>query len=332
MKNIILSIVIPAYNAEPYLRKCVDSCIQQSGKLPEYEIVIVNDGSTDGTQAIIDEYLNANLNPNENGNKSPKISFISQPNGGLSKARNEGLKKCQGEYVWFVDADDWIVENALSLLTQIIRNNQPDVVTFRGYDWRNGIIKERRSIFLSDMKGLSGMAVLKKMGTAYWNPCVPFYLMKRQMLIDDSLQFMEGVIHEDSEFTPRMLYIAKTAYVTTELLYYVYQNPVSLNRKKNPEKAFHTLRVIDSLCKFSAIIPNCSDRRIFNDIIATTMNTAMKETKDMEEKQLIDFKNRIPARLEIFMLQSSKLKFRLEGLMLFVAPYILIKYIRKHQK
>ena len=331
MKNIILSIVIPAYNAEPYLRKCVDSCIQQSGKLPEYEIVIVNDGSTDGTQAIIDEYLNANLNPNENGNKSPKISFISQPNGGLSKARNEGLKKCQGEYVWFVDADDWIVENALSLLTQIIRNNQPDVVTFRGYDWRNGIIKERRSIFLSDMKGLSGMDVLKIMGTAYWNPCVPFYLMKRQMLIDDSLQFMEGVIHEDSEFTPRMLYIAKTAYVTTELLYYVYQNPVSLNRKKNPEKAFHTLRVIDSLCKFSAIIPNCSDRRIFNDIIATTMNTAMKETKDMEEKQLIDFKNRIPARLEIFMLQSSKLKFRLEGLMLFVAPYILIKYIRKHQ-
>ena len=330
MAEILLSIVIPAYNAEPYLKKCVDSCLLQKGSIPNYEIIIVNDGSTDGTQGIIDNYINANLNVNENVNY-PKVSFIRQPNGGLSKARNEGLKKAQGEYVWFVDSDDWIADNSLVVLSRIINeNNHPDVITFRGYDWREGKIYMRRSAFSSDVKGQSGIDLLWNMGTVYWNPCVPFYCMKRQILIANSLHFMEGVIHEDSEFTPRMLYIAKTAYVSSEVLYYVYQNPVSLNRKKNPEKAFHTLRVIDSLCSFCNDIPKKKDRKIFNDIIATTMNTAMKETKDMEEKQLIDFKNRIPARLGLLMLQSTILKYKLEGLMLFLAPNQLIQYIRKH--
>ena len=327
MPKIQLSIVIPAYNAEPYLRKCVDSCLLQKGSIPNYEIIIVNDGSTDGTQAIIDEYVNLNVNEND---KNPQVSFISQPNGGLSKARNEGQKKAQGEYVWFVDSDDWIAENALSVMADIITNHHPDVITFRGYDWKDGNLKERKNPYSND-EITTGLEILRMMGTKMWNPCTPLYCMKKHFLEKNSLFFMDRVIHEDSEFTPRMLYFAKSAYITTEKLYYIYHNPVSLNRKKNPEKPFHTLRVIDSLCKFSTTIPNCSDRRIFNNIIATTMNTAMKETKDIEEKQLIDFKNRIPARLEIFMLQSSNLKFKLEGLMLFVTPYLLIKYIRKHQ-
>lgn len=258
------------------------------------------------------------------------MSFIRQANGGLSKARNEGLKKAQGEYVWFVDSDDWIAENALSVLAGIVIEHHPDVITFKGYDSKGEDLTERKNPY-SNNKGITGLEILRMMGTTMWNPCAQYYCMKKRFLEKYALRFMDRVIHEDSEFTPRMLYYAKSAYITTDFLYYSYHNSVSLNRKKNPEKAFHTLRVIDSLCSFCNDIPKKKDRKIFNDIIATTMNTAMKETKDMEEKQLIDFKNRIPARLEIFMLQSSKLKFRLEGLMLFVAPYILIKYIRKHQ-
>ena len=264
--------------------------------------------------------------------KEKRIKIFDQKNQGPHVARNNGMTKAKGEYVWFVDSDDWIAENALAVLSRIINeNNHPDVITFRGYDWREGKLKIRRSAFPTDVKGQSGMDLLWKMGTDHWNPCVPFYCMKCQILNDNSLHFMEDVIHEDSEFTPRLLYMAKMAYVSSEVLYYVYQNPVSLNRKKNPEKAYHTLKVIDSLCKFSTIIPDCSDRKIFNDIIATTMNTAMKETKDMEEKQLIDFKKRIPDRLGFLMLQSSNIKYKIEGVMLFLAPNLLIQYIRKHQ-
>ena len=329
MRCLLFSMVIPAYNAELYLRKCVDSCMNQKGDVPNYEIIIVNDGSTDGTQGIIDNYINANLNVNENDN-NPKVSFIRQPNGGLSKARNEGLKKAKGEYVWFVDADDWIAENALAVLTQIINeNNHPDVIIFRGSDWRDGITKERRSVFSSDLKDLSGMDVLREMGTAYWNPCVPFYCMKRRMLIENALQFMEGVIHEDSEFTPRMLYTAQSAYASSEKLYYVFQNPVSLNRKKNPEKAFHTLRVIDSLCSFSNDILQQNDRLIFNDIIATTMNMAMKETKNMNREIKMKFCKKISNHMLFHMFHTSHIKFRIESLLLYVFPYFMVTIVSK---
>lgn len=331
MAEILLSIVIPAYNAEPYLKKCVDSCLLQKGSIPNYEIIIVNDGSTDGTQGIIDNYINANLNVNENDN-NPKVSFIRQPNGGLSKARNEGLKIAKGEYVWFVDSDDWIAENALAVLNKIINdNNHPDVITFRGCDWREGTMNLRSSAFLADANEQSGMDLLRAMGTKYWNPCVPFYCMKRQILIDNSLHFMEGVIHEDSEFTPRMLYIAKTAYVSSEVLYYVYQNPVSLNRKKNPEKAFHTLRVIGSLSSFCSGISNKKERLIFNDIIATTMNMAMKETKDMDQDRFTTFCTKIQKNMIACMIESTKLKHKVEGLMLMVMPRTLVKFVSKHQ-
>ena len=338
MADILFSIVIPAYNAEPYLRKCVDSCLNQKGDVPNYEIIIVNDGSTDGTQGIIEEYEAGlpftvyGLQSDENeGIHNPKVSFIRQPNGGLSKARNEGLKKAQGEYVWFVDSDDWITENALSVLAGIVIEHHPDVITFKGYDSKGEDLTERKNPY-SNNKGTTGLVILRMMGTTMWNPCAQYYCMKKRFLEKYALRFMDRVIHEDSEFTPRMLYYAKSAYITTDFLYYSYHNPVSLNRKKNPEKAFHTLRVIDSLCSFSHDIPQKKDRKIFNDIIATTMNSAMKETKDMDNERVVVFRNKIKKDAVTCMWQSSKLKFKVEGLLLMLCPSLLITYVRNRQQ
>lgn len=328
MADLLFSIVIPAYNAELYLRKCIDSCLNQKGDVPNYEIIIVNDGSTDGTQGIIDNYINANLNVNENDN-NPKVSFIRQANGGLSKARNEGLKKAKGEYVWFVDSDDWIAEDSLSVMTDVITKHHPDVITFRGYDWKEGDLKIRKNPYTKD-EVMSGMEVLTMMGTDKWNPCAQYYCMNKQFMDKNSLLFMDRVIHEDSEFTPRMLYVAKSVYVTMELLYYTYHNPVSLNRKKNPEKAFHTLRVLDSLCSFCCGIPNKKDRKIFNDIIATTMNMAMKETKDMDQESFDAFCKKLNKQTALCMIQSTKTKHMIEGLLLMIMPKLFIKYVMSH--
>lgn len=98
-----LSIIIPIYNVEKYLRVCLDSCLKQDVPKSSYEIITVNDGSPDSCDKIIEEYYT----------KFPNIRVITQKNSGLSVARNNGLNIARGEYVWFVDSDDYITTNCL---------------------------------------------------------------------------------------------------------------------------------------------------------------------------------------------------------------------------
>ena len=97
----ILSIIIPVYNVEKYVEKCIRSCENQDIPKENYEVIVVNDGSPDGSLAIVERLANEFSN----------IKVINQENKGLSMARNTGLEAAKGEYVWFVDSDDWIEEN-----------------------------------------------------------------------------------------------------------------------------------------------------------------------------------------------------------------------------
>ena len=111
------SIVIPVYNVAPYLRECVDSVLAQNST--DYEIILVDDGSTDNSPAICDEYAE----------KYSQIKVIHKTNGGLSDARNFGIKKAQGDYLMFLDSDDfWNRENVLLDLHNIIKENNPDLI------------------------------------------------------------------------------------------------------------------------------------------------------------------------------------------------------------
>ena len=116
-----LSIIIPVYNVERYLRQCLDSCLDQDIPKTEYEIIIVNDGSPDNSQVIINEY--ALLYDN--------ICVINKSNGGLSTARNAGLSIAKGNLIWFVDSDDSIVSNSLKYIYDIFKENPKlDLLTF----------------------------------------------------------------------------------------------------------------------------------------------------------------------------------------------------------
>ena len=125
-----LSIVIPVYNTEAWLRKCLDSLLPKgtkdsgtdSGQTPELELVCVNDGSTDGSAAILREY--AERYP-------PLITVIETPNGGLGHARNTGLEAAKGEYILFVDSDDYLTPGAVEEMLDVLDRNQGvDAVVF----------------------------------------------------------------------------------------------------------------------------------------------------------------------------------------------------------
>lgn len=119
MESPLISIIIPVYNVEPYLRQCLDSILNQSCN--DWEAILVDDGSTDGSGTICDEYASHNS----------RIKVFHKENGGVSTARNTGLNIANGEWIWFVDGDDWIEKNAISILYNcIVQNTSTDIIYF----------------------------------------------------------------------------------------------------------------------------------------------------------------------------------------------------------
>ena len=114
----LISVIIPVYNVENYLRECIESVLNQTFR--DFEVILVDDGSTDSSGDICDEYVE----------KDERVTVIHQKNGGLSVARNTGLSEANGKYVYFLDSDDYISENALATLLNIAENDSSDIVFF----------------------------------------------------------------------------------------------------------------------------------------------------------------------------------------------------------
>ena len=127
-----LSFIVPVYNVAPYLRKCVDSLLAQD--YDDYEIILVDDGSTDDSPQICDEYARMSQESRVKSQELPCIRVIHQVNAGLSAARNTGIKDAKGEYICFVDSDDYWEENVLGSLMEQVERDDLDVLRF---DYQN---------------------------------------------------------------------------------------------------------------------------------------------------------------------------------------------------
>ena len=179
-----LSIVLTVYNKEQYLRRAFDALLAQEGTSDgDYEILVVNDGSTDGSSAIIEEIARENK----------RIRVLSQKNQGLSMARNNGVDALQGEYVWFVDADDIISSLSVKLICEAIAS-QPDVIPI--YAKTEGVDIVRNAIPV-DVKTGKDILVCGR-----WQQCGVFYIYRKSFLLDNNLRFMPGVYHEVAGITP----------------------------------------------------------------------------------------------------------------------------------
>lgn len=203
MTMIKLSIIIPVYNVEKYLRACLDSVFKQKGDSSDYEVIVVNDGSPDNSQAIIDQYSSIYSN----------IVVINQNNRGLSAARNAGLRIANGEYVWFVDSDDSITPNAVDYLKKEIEKEKCEVYVF-------SIIKVLESD--GTMHNTNNTFISSKYNKYYnyiadglfYHRKIPIGISQkniflRKFLLDHNLFFTEGIYHEDMEFFIRVLISAK---------------------------------------------------------------------------------------------------------------------------
>lgn len=207
------SIIIPVYNVEKYLHKCLESILDQT--YDDYEIILVDDGSTDSSGKICDEYAR----------KYPNVHVYHQVNKGQASARNAGVRNAHGEYLWFVDSDDVIIKkNALELLEAKTRN-QPDVIAFgwkEASDDADFAKATDRFDFDTAVETTQNGAeylddALSKYQFYYWYPCI--YLYKTSYWMSQKFEFEEGKKFEDVRLTYRTLLKANSVDKIAECFY-----------------------------------------------------------------------------------------------------------------
>ncbi len=233
------SIIIPVYNVEKYLSKCLDSVLTQS--FTGWEAICVNDGSTDGSGAILEEYAKQNS----------QFTVIAQANGGLSAARNTGLEAAKGDYVLFLDSDDWLETDALQIISANLQDE--DLLCFSGrryfeenrqYEDADQLVEE------SSNKGWDyySQNALKPRRFAF--VCVVLRCYKRRFLLDNGLYFKPGLYHEDNLFTPLVCFFAHKTRVIPDVLYDYRVRGKSIMTSRSLKHWMDVVRIANELAAF----------------------------------------------------------------------------------
>lgn len=225
-----ISIIVPIYNAEKYLNKCIESLINQTKK--ELEFILVNDGSTDNSEEIIKSY------------KDKRIKYFKNENQGIGKTRNFGIEKATGKYIMFVDSDDYIDKNMAKLMFDKAFSNSLDMVVCDYYKViNNENIEEKLPSFKqTTLKNSSNL--LCDINLSPWNK-----IYKTSLIKDNNIKFVENLKYEDAPFVIEALDKAnKVGKVNKCLNYYViHGNSETTVRDK---RVFDILKIIDKIRKY----------------------------------------------------------------------------------
>ena len=216
MSKPILSIVIPVYNIKDYILRCIDSIIQQKPSIP-IEILLIDDGSTDGSSELC----------NQLASKYFFIKAIHQENGGVSSARNKGIFESSGEWIWFIDGDDYLLPKAVDNLIPSL-NEKDDIIAFAYIQEINATEKR---IVLPSEKDVTRYKGAYYMNTSYSSPTVWSYIFRRSLIVDNHVTLSEKLKYgEDKIFILECLYYADTVALIMEPLYeYVYREGSAVN-------------------------------------------------------------------------------------------------------
>lgn len=280
-----LTVIIPVYNVEKYVAKCVESILAQDADKSRFEVLYVIDGSTDNSEQIIKALLSKS--PQEN------TFVLSKANGGLSSARNFGVENSNGNYIWFVDSDDWIEPDSISYVLSLIEQHSPQVIAQTYYFQE---LSDRTVPFVRYKK--EGFVEGHKFCGKNHSNAAQFYIVSRKFWVENSFYFRLGMFHEDGELTPRMLYTAKQVYVSTKPLYHILVREGSITHTINPKRCYDYMIVLDTLYQFYKEKVKLRHRRNFaylmSDHVVGIMNLALQvdnKTRKDVHKYLIKNKS-----------------------------------------
>ena len=301
-----LSIVVPIYKVESYLRKCVDSLLNQDLSKEDYEIILVDDGSPDRCGEICDEYASRYAN----------IRVVHRKNGGLSAARNSGIEVAQGKYIQFVDSDDYLEPNVLKTLIEKMETDNLDILRFNyqnvneNYEEIHPNKDPKRFVDYRD-EICDGITFLnERLGPACY---VWQFMLKRELLLDKKNYFKEGIYFEDTEWTPRLLIQAQrgTSVSTMVYDYLIRQGSItkSVDIKKRQKLLDDSLSLVDSL---KEQMYKVADKRWYEGMIAqivvSIIHTISKEYYPLRKKYLAVLREKMVYPLLIYHLTPSAIR------------------------
>lgn len=283
------SITVPVYNVEIYLKDCIESILKQS--FDDYEILLIDDGSTDRSGLICDEYASL----------YSRITVIHKGNGGLSDARNVGIKNAKGEYLVFIDSDDYIDIDSLEKFDeQIEKSNQPDLLITQ----MKKIYEESNTIKYMDHKMSTELVrsdlkeeIIKYMFTKSNNlwPSVR-YIVKRSFVEENDIKFQVGYMHEDLDWTSKIFLFANS-FSVSDIYWYNHRmsRKGSITSTKNSKRTLDIIALVSSNindCRYndiSPVIKNIMFQRMVRSLFSSLSN--YKYYSDEEKRKIIDSLN-----------------------------------------
>jgi glycosyltransferase involved in cell wall biosynthesis len=314
-----LSIIIPVFNAENTLKRCLDSVLQQ--KDDELEIVVINDGSKDLSDEIMQEYKL----------RYPEIiSYYKKQNTGVADTRNYGIEKAKGKYIMFLDSDDYIDIHLYNIIKQYIERDI-ELIKFKlqRVDENNNIIEKVTGPIFEKTTGEEGFKYLYASDVLLDSPCV--YVMKKDIFIRNKLLFNVGTEHEDFGLIPFVIVLARSMISIDFYGYQYVQSNGSITRNndynKTKKKAYDALKQYDeALIKIEKynINKNTAD---YLKIYYT--NAILLKTETLEDKDQKQYINEIKKRRMIKNIKSSNIKQLLRKIILLLSIKQYLKFRKK---
>ncbi len=309
----LITIIVPVYKVEKYLKKCIDSIINQDYK--NLEIILVDDGSPDICPEICDEYAK----------KDERIRVVHKENGGLSDARNAGIKVATGEYIAFIDSDDYVAENYISMLLYTLKKYDADISAcnyikvYEDTGRQEVELKTDKELVMTNVEAMKDLFILpSNSDVVTWNK-----LYRTSLFTDNNIEFPKGKLHEDNFTTYKLYYYSsKVAFVNVPCYYYLQRKDSIMGQKFNPRR-LDILLALQEIKKFvkknnidleqeikfnellillgllnSMIDTNCVDDKVFEDI----RNRIIKDKREYLNSPYLRTKN----KLAIYSLQTGK--------------------------
>ena len=288
----LLSIVIPVYNVEKFLRKCLDSVIVPESELLktperdgyEYEIIAVNDGSTDSSPEILNEYRE----------KYPRLlRIVTKENGGLGSARNAGIPAAEGKYIIFPDSDDWLSENAVEEILQLCRERDFDLCFF-GFRALNEQGDVLETVAGANEKGpftLDSNPEILLCRMNAWNK-----IYRRSLFTENGIAYPDRAWYEDVFTTPKLYTKAETMIAVDNVWYNYLLRKGSIMNNRNVQRNLEIIDAVDTMNTYyreNGLFEKFRDQleyfTFYNELIAATVRINLIDPRSPAQDRLLDY-------------------------------------------